>query len=59
MMTVRELIIALLNFDMAKEVRLCTGETLFKIDEVENWHGTACLNFTDWREEDVSQSDNS
>ena len=58
-MTVRELIIALLNFDMAEDVRLCMGETLFKIDEVENWHGMALLNFTDWREEDVSQSDNS
>ena len=51
-MTIRELITDLLSFSMDEDVRLCTGETLFKIDEVENWHGMACLNFTDWREED-------
>ena len=55
-MTVRERIITLVNFDMAEDVRLCTGETLFKIDEVENWHGMACLNFTDWREADDNET---
>ena len=58
-MTIRELITDLLSFSMDKDVALCMGETLFKIDEVENWHGMALLNFTDWREEDVSQPDNS
>ena len=57
-MTIRELITDLLSFSMTEDVALCMGETLFRIDEVENWHGMALLNFTDWREEDVSQSDN-
>lgn len=61
-MTVRELIIRLLEEDMEAEVHVATTDesrkdktsseknnVMFDIDYVEHWGGNAYISFTDWR----------
>ncbi len=49
-MTVKQLIIRLLEEDMDSQVRLNTDDKLFDMDSVEHWNEEVLLNFTDWRD---------
>ena len=49
-MTVKQLIIRLLEENMDSQVKLSTDDKLFDIDSVEHWdEELILLNFTDWR----------
>lgn len=53
-MTVKEMIIELLNYDMAETVNvsLDNKEKVTHEITIENWHGTPEIHFVDWREQE-------